>query len=308
MAVKTLQASVSGDRSPVISSRLPVALALVAVYVIWGSTYLGLRIAVESFPPLLVTGFRFFIAGILMFGWLALRGTALPSKRQIRNAVITGCLMLGVGTGGVAVAEQWVASGLAATAVAVVPIWAALWAGLWGKFPSKLEWGGLALGMIGVVLLNMDNGMQGNSLGALILLIAPVSWAFGSMWSRRVSMPTGLMTPAVQMMGGGAALMLAGVLAGEIGQLATKQPTLEGVVSVIYLITFGSIVAFSAYAYLLRTVRPVIATSYAYVNPVVAVLLGALFASETITPIGIAAMIVILAGVGVLGFASQSKK
>lgn len=307
MAVKTLEAPVTST-PPAPNNRLQIGLALLAVYIIWGSTYLALRFAVESFPPFMITGIRFLIAGAIMFGWLVWRGNALPTRSQARNAVITGTLMLGVGTGGVAYAEQWVASGLAATAVAVVPIWAALWAGLWGKFPNKLEWVGLALGLAGVALLNMEGGVQANPIGALILIVAPMSWAFGSMWGRRVSLPTGLMTPAVQMIGGGVALIIFGTFMGEIGQFATRQPTLLGIASVIYLITFGAIVAFSAYAYLLQTVRPVIATSYAYVNPVVAVLLGIVFASEKITLLGIAAMFVILAGVGVLAYASQQQK
>jgi drug/metabolite transporter (DMT)-like permease len=305
MAVKTVQADLA-VATPV-DNRLAIALSLFAVYVIWGSTYLGLRIAIESFPPLLITGVRFFIAGLLMFGWLAWRGNALPSRIEVRNAIITGTLMLGVGTGGVAFAEQWVASALAATAVAVVPIWAALWAGLWGKFPTRREWGGLALGLLGVALLNMEGGLQASPLGALLLLLAPISWAFGSMWSRRISMPTGMMTPAVQMMGGGAALMLFGTMIGEVGQLSIRQPTWGGVAAVIYLIFFGSIIAFSAYAYLLKTVRPTLATSYAYVNPVVAMALGIVLANEQVTPVGIAAMGIIVLGVALLAFANPSK-
>jgi drug/metabolite transporter (DMT)-like permease len=255
----------------------------------------------------MITGIRFFIAGILMFGWLAWRGHALPTRTQVRNAVLTGSLMLGMGTGGVAVAEQWVASGLAATAVAVVPIYAALWAGLWGKFPTRREWVGLAMGLLGVVLLNMEGGIQAHPLGAVLLLVAPMSWAFASMLSRRVTLPTGLMTPAVQMTGGGLVLMIVGALLGEVGQFAVKQPTLGGVVAVIYLITFGSIIAFSAYAYLLGTVRPVIATSYAYVNPVVAMALGVFLGGETITLVGLAAMVIILAGVGMLAGAKPQR-
>lgn len=212
--------------------------------------------------------------------------------------------MLGVGTGGVAFAEQWVASGLAALAVAAVPIWAALFAGLWGRFPNRFEWFGLALGLSGVALLNMENGMQANPLGAIALLVGPIAWSFGSMWSQHLEMPKGLMTPAVEMMGGGAFMFIVGLL---VREEMRGEVTTSAILAFVYLVLAG-LIAFNAYTYLLQTVRPTLATSYAYVNPIVAVILGALFAGETITMLAIVAMIIILAGVGLLAFSRERQK
>ncbi len=284
------------------SERVKIALALLAVYTIWGSTYLALRIAVESIPPFMMSGIRYLVAGGALFAFLWLRGTPLPNRRQVRGAVLLGILMLGLGTGGVAFAEQWVASGLAATAVASVPIWAAIFAGLWGRWPRRREWFGLALGLAGVALLNMENGMQANPLGAMVLVIAPMSWSFGSILSRRLELPDGLMGAAVEMLGGSAFLMLLSV---AFRENLTQAPSGQSLLAVLYLVVFGSLIAFTAYMYLLRTVRPVLATSYAYANPVIAVLLGALLGSEHITPLGIAAMGVILGGVALLTLAKE---
>ncbi|MCU0498783.1 MAG: drug/metabolite exporter YedA [Anaerolineae bacterium] len=276
---------------------IKIGIALLMVYLIWGSTYLALRFAVEVFPPFTITGIRFLTAGLILFTWLMLRGGTLPTRKQWRNATLIGCLMLVVGTGGVAYAQQWVASGLAATAVSTMPIWAAVFAQMWGHRASRGEWLGLVIGIGGVILLNLENGMQAHPIGALVLFIGPISWAFGSMLSRRIEIPQGLMATALEMTGGGAVLILVGMLRGE---QFTEAPTALAVMSVLYLITFGSLIAFSAYMYLLKTVRPSLATSYAYVNPVVAVILGAVFAAEAITGTGIAAMIVILTGVALL--------
>lgn len=286
------------------SKQLRIFLALAAVYIIWGSTYLGMRFALESFPPFLMTGVRFGSAGILLFIIQLVRGDSVPTRKQMFNASIIGALMLGVGTGGVAFAEQWVASGLAALAVAAVPIWAALFAGLWGRFPNRYEWIGLALGLSGVALLNMENGMQANPLGAIALLIGPISWSFASIWSQHLEMPKGLMTPAVEMMGGGIFLSIVGLL---VREEMRGEVTTSAVLAFVYLV-LAALVAFNAYTYLLQTVRPTLATSYAYVNPVVAVILGAVFAGEVITVLGVAAMIIILAGVGLLAFSRERQK
>lgn len=282
------------------SRRVQIGLALLCVYIIWGSTYLGLKIAGETIPPFMMTAVRFITAGGLMMAFLRLRGETLPTRIEWRNAALVGSLMLGVGTGGVAFAEQWVDSGLAAVAVGAVPVWASLYAGLFGKWPSRMEWAGLALGLVGVGLLNLENGMRANPTGALALVIGPMSWAFGSILSRRLLLPKGLMATAAQMLGGGVFLLIVSIVLRE--NLA-QMPSARSLLALLYLITFGALVAFSAYMFLLRTVRPTLATSYAYVNPIVAVFLGVLLAGETITLVGIAAMGVILCGVLLLAFA-----
>jgi drug/metabolite transporter (DMT)-like permease len=286
------------------SDGIKIILALLAVYFIWGSTYLALRIAVETFPPFLMSAIRFVIAGGALFVVALLRGTPMPTRRQWLNATLVGGLLLGGGMGGVAFAEQWVASSLAATAVAVIPLWAALFAGLWGRWPGGIEWAGLLLGLTGVALLNMDGGMRANPVGAIALIIAPMCWAFGSIWSRHLSLPGGIMATAVEMLGGALVLLVMSLIFGEN---LREMPSEASLLALIYLIIFGSLVAFSAYMYLLGRVRASLATSYAYVNPVVAVVLGVLLAGEQIGLPGIAAMIIILAGVALLMIARERR-
>lgn len=275
--------------------RFGVLIALLTVYIIWGSTYLGIRLAVVGgFPPFMMAGLRFVIAGAALYFILRARGLANPSRIEWRNAAIIGGLLLLGGNGGVTFAEQWVASGFAALAVATVPLWAALFAGLWGRWPSRWEWLGIALGFSGIVLMNVGGDMSANALGAVVLIFAPISWAFGTVLSRRLAMPQGLMASALEMLGGGGLLLVASLLFGEH---FTQPPTAESLWAFAYLTVFGSLIAFSAYDYLLRRARPTLVTSYAYVNPPVAVLLGAIIAGETITLVGLLAMIIILSGV-----------
>jgi len=279
--------------------RVPVgiALALLTVYLIWGSTYLGIRIALESFPPFLLAGVRFLLAGSVLYLGLRARGAPPPSRSQWAGGALLGTLLLVGGNAGVTFAEQWVASGLAALGVATVPLWAALFAGLMGRWPRPLEWAGVALGFAGIVLLSLEGDMRANPLGALILLLAATSWAFGTVWSRRLSLPEGLMASAVEMLAAGIVLLPISLLAGE---RMSSPPSTRALLAFVYLVTFGALVAFSAYNYLLRRVRPALATSYAYVNPLVAVALGVGLAGERIGGSGLLAMVVILAGVGLV--------
>lgn len=279
------------------NNRIFIGLALLSVYLIWGSTYLAIRVAIQSLPPFLMAGTRFVIAGTVLFVFLRLRGAPAPARPQWISASIVGSLLLMGGNGGVVFAERYVASGLAALVIATVPLWAALFAGLWGHWPSRREWLGLAIGFGGIVLLNLESDLRANPLAAIILIGAALCWSFGSMWSRRLPLPSGLMASAVQMLAGGLALIGLGVLTREQVPLA---PAPESILALIYLIIFGSLVGFSAYTYLLRHVRPALATSYAYVNPVVAVGLGVGLAGEHITEAGLLAMAVIIAGVALV--------
>ncbi len=278
-------------------NRWGVLISLFALYIIWGSTYLGMRFALESFPPFLMAGIRFVIAGAILYMFLRVRGVAAPTRPQILGSTIIGILLLAGGNGGVSFAEQWVSSGLAAVGVAAVPLWAALFIGLMGRWPKRIEWVGLGLGFVGVIFLNLENGVWANPIGAVALLLAPMCWALGSALSSRVSLPPGLMASATQMLIGGTFLLVLGLL---LGERIHTVPTANAVWAMVFLILFGSLIAFSAYGYLLRTVRPALATSYAYVNPAVAVGLGVLFAGEHITLIGVLAMVVILLGVGLV--------
>jgi drug/metabolite transporter (DMT)-like permease len=284
--------------------RVLVPAALFALYLIWGSTYLAIRVALESYPPFLMAGTRFLVAGGAFYAFLRWRGMAAPTRAQWINAAITGTLLLGMGNGLVCYAEQTVASGLAAVAVAAMPLFAALFGGLYGQWPRRMEWLGLGVGFAGVVLLNLGGGMAGATLGAIALLVAAMSWAFGSVWSRRRNMPPAAMNTAAQMLTGGTVLFVGALLFGE---RFPPSPSLSSTLALAYLAGFGSLIAFTAYLYLLNTVRPALATSYAYVNPPVAVLFGALLGGEVVHAFDLVAMAVILGGVALIALAREKR-
>ena len=277
--------------------RLLIPLGLLALYVIWGSTYLGIRFALESYPPFLLAGIRFLGAGIALYGFLRWRGLAPPTLLQWRNATFTGLLLLGLGNGLVCFAEERVSSGIAAVAVASMPLFAALFTGMYGQWPNRRESAGLAIGFAGVIVLNLGSSLSGSRLGAIALLVAAMCWAFGSAWSRRRDMPSGPMNTAAQMLSASVALLLFGFLYGE---RLPAHPSMHATLALVYLAVFGSIIGFSAYLYVLKHARPALATSYAYVNPPVAVLLGILLAGEHLGTFDLAGMAVILLGVMVI--------
>jgi len=281
-----------------------VILALGSLYFIWGSTYLAIRFAIAGFPPLLMAGLRFLMGGTLLFIFLKIRGEPTPTRAQWIGAGLVGTLLLAGGNGGVSFAEQWVSSGLAATWVATTPVWAALFSGLWGRWPSKVEWLGLALGFTGVVILNFEGDLRANPVGAIILTLATGCWAFGSIWSKHLSLPKGPMSSAAQMLSAAALLLPLGLISGE---RITNVPDTKSILALLYLVVFGSLIAYSTYVFLLRTVRPALATSYAYVNPVVAVLLGVLLGGEKIGVVGVIAMFIILGGVVLVTLGGNKK-
>jgi drug/metabolite transporter (DMT)-like permease len=289
-----------------VARRLPgglaVAFALAAVYLIWGSTYLGIRFALEGgYPPLLaVSGVRFVIAGTALYAVLRWRGVAAPTRAQWKTLAMMGAMMLLLGNGFVVLAEKTVSSGLAAVAVASMPLWMGLFGALRGQRSSHQEWLGIGVGFIGVVWLNAGSSLTASPTGLILLLIAPVAWAFGSVWSRGRDLPSPFMTAAAQMISGGVIIVLAALATGERFEAV---PTLSGTMSVAYLIVFGSIIAFTAYVWLLHHVRPALASSYAYINPPIAVLFGALLAGERFTAHDLGAMAVILAGVVIITLA-----
>lgn len=282
-----------------------VALALAALYLIWGSTYLGIRFALEGgWPPLLMAGSRFVVAGGLMYAVLRMRGVPAPTRAQWPTIAAMGVLLLGLGNGMVCIAEQTVSSGLAAVAVASAPLWMALFSALRGDRPTRVECVGLAIGFVGVVWLNAGSSLAASKTGLVALVVATIAWAFGSIWSRGRDLPSPFMTAAAQMLVGGVAMLVAGWI---IGERFHGMPSLKGWLSVAYLAGFGSIVAFSAYIWLLHNVRPVLAGSYAYVNPAIAVLLGAWLAHERFGAGEIGAMGVILLGVVAITLAKAAK-
>src|SRR5215471_2220423 len=277
--------------------RVFIILSLLSLYFLWGGTYLAMRIALHGFPPFILAGVRQLTAGVILFLFLWLRKHELPTRKQWMTAIIVGGLLLVVGNGGVVFAEQWVSSGLAALALGAIPLWAALFSGLFGRWPTRIEWFGLGLGFFGLVLLNLENGLHANPLGAIVLFIAPIGWAFGSILSQYLPSPKGLMASASQMLAGGVLLFIVGFANGEH---MTSMPGPGPWAAMAYLIIGGSLIAFSAYGYLLSHVRPALATSYAYVNPLVAVGLGVVLAGEQMTLVEVLAMLTILSGVGLV--------
>lgn len=276
-------------------SLLPLIAALFALYFIWGSTYFVIRVGVESWPPLMMAGLRFFVAGCILFTFLLLRGHKVPTLKQWMAAGAVGILLLSVGNGLVTVAEHMqVPSGIAAVMVATVPLFTLCFSRLWGMPNSRLEWTGVAIGLFGIVLLNTGSNLEGNPWGAALILLASLSWAFGSVWSSRLPLPAGLMAGAAEMIIAGVVLLIASRVTGEH---LTATPSLHGFLALGYLVVFGSMIAISAYMFLLKTVRPAVATSYAYVNPIVAVLLGITFAGESLSPVEWVALGVILCAV-----------
>ena len=278
---------------------LPLIAAFFALYVIWGSTYLVIRIGVEYWPPLLLAGIRFMTAGALMYAFLRWRGAPAPTWVQWKAAAKIGILLLTFGNGAVSVAEHTgVASGVAALAVATVPLFTLLCGYFWGARNTRLEWAGIVLGMIGIAMLNLGSNLQSSPLGAALLVFAAAAWAFGSVWSKHLPLPQGAMASAAEMLVGGVVLLIGSAVSGEH---LDRVPPMEGWAALAYLIGFGSIIAFNAYMYLLKHVRPAAATSYAYVNPAVAVLLGIVFVGETIGLEEAVAMAVIISAVVLIG-------
>ena len=241
--------------------RFPLQLigAFFALYVIWGSTYLAIRIGIESWPPLMMAGVRFLIAGSLMYAYMRWRGAPSPTAIQWRSAAMIGFLLLACGNGGVTLAEHsGVASGVAALAVATVPLFTLLFGYFWGARNTRLEWAGIILGLIGIGMLNLGSNLQASPIGAAMVIFAAAAWAFGSVWSRHLPLPVGPMASAAEMLAAGAMLLAASLLSGE---RMTQMPTAAGWGALLYLVFFGSIIAFSAYMYLLKNVRPAAATS-----------------------------------------------
>lgn len=197
-----------------------------------------------------------------------------------------------------------VSSGLAALGVATVPLWTSLFAGIWGEWPYKREWLGIAVGFAGIICLNLEGGLRASPLGAAALVVSASSWAFGSVWSRRLPLPNGVMAAGAQMLCGGVLLTVVGLGTGE---RLHGLPPVRPLLAFVYLI-FGAVIGYSAYMYLLSRVRPALATSYAYVNPVIAVMLGALLAGERISVMGLIALVLILLGVGLTAFAKSPQE
>jgi drug/metabolite transporter (DMT)-like permease len=288
-----------------------IALALAAVYVVWGSTYLAMRVSIETLPPLTAAGLRYLAAGGLVYGWARWRGAPPASPRHWRSAAVIGALLLLAGNGGVMWAEQQVPSGLAALVISTEPLWIVLlvWMRRGGRRPSSRVAIGLVIGFAGLALLVRPSAGNGLPLaGTVVLAVASICWAAGSVYSQRAPLPASpLLATGIQMLCGGALLFLAGAVAGEPARLAVAAVSSRSVLALIYLVVFGSMVAFTCYSWLLRVASPVLVSTYAYVNPVIAVFLGWALAQEPITSGTLLAAAVILAGVVLITTAESSR-
>ena len=270
-------------------------LCLAATWLIWGSTYLAIKLALPSFPPFLQMGTRFLCAGLVLMGWMRWRGAPWPDRTQWRNALFVGTLMLGGGMGGVAFAEVSVGSGLVVAFIAVVPLMIAALNLLWGVMPRRIELAGIVLGLAGVLMLTQGVGFQASPAGLAAIAIACATWSLGSVLSQRtLPLAPGATGFASEMLCGGVVLMVMAALHGE-SFAWPPQPT--AVVAWLYLVVFGSLIAFNAYMLLLARAPAALASSYTFVNPVIAMLLGVAFAGEQVSGFEWAAVGVVLAGV-----------
>jgi drug/metabolite transporter (DMT)-like permease len=254
-------------------------VALLTVYVIWSSTYFAIRVAVEHVPPLLMGGLRYLVAGAALFAIARAQGLTVPEPRGWLRALGVGVLLFVVGNGFVAIASQHIGSGVVAVVCGTMPLWGAVMGPLFGVPASRREWAGMLLGSLGVAALALGDELRADAGATFLLLLAPVGWALGSLLVRRWDVGKGVMGAATQTIMGGVAMVLVGLTLGE--RLPASIPS-SALAAMAYLVVFGSIAGFAAYNHLLVHARPALAMSYAYVNPVLAVLLGAFAGGEAV--------------------------
>ncbi len=286
---------------------LTLLLAFACVYIIWGSTYLAIRVAVQTLPPLIMAGVRFLVAGAVMYTWLRYRGVPHPTRVHWRSALIIGGLMLFGGNGAVVLAETMIHSNIAALLVATVPLWMVFLNAIrpGGRWPNVADCIGLLAGFAGVYVLldpsNVPAEATIHPVGAALVLIASLLWAIGSLYSRHAPLPQSRsLATAIQMLAGGALLVVAGVARGEWATMDPQTFSVASLLALAYLTVFGSIIAFTAYMWLLHVTTPARVGTYAYVNPVVAVVLGWSILSEPVPPATIAAMTLIVIAVALI--------
>lgn len=281
--------------------------AFAAIYLIWGSTYLGIRFAVETIPPFLLGGARFLLAGGILYAWLRLKGMPRPTGFHWGNAAVVGGLLLGVGNGGVNWAEQEVSSSLTALLIAVTPLWFAMldWLRPGGTRPSFQTMLGIVVGFVGVAMLAGGPGvLRPNAVdlpAVAALMLASIAWASGSLYARYTPKPeSAMMAGAMQMLAGGAALFLVGLLSGEGSSFGWSRLSARSVWAFVYLTLIGSLIGFTAFSWLLKVSTPARLSTYAYVNPVIAVFLGWAIGGETLTSRILWAAAVIVLGVVII--------
>jgi drug/metabolite transporter (DMT)-like permease len=296
------------------SKRTIVIVAFAALYVIWGSTYLGIRFAIETIPPFLMAGARFVLAGVIMYAIAWSQGIGKSSWANWRTSLIIGACLLLAGNGGVTISEKYIDSGLAALIVAIVPIYIVLLGWMTGMAPkpTPIMWLALGGGFVGVGILFgpalhfSSNDARHPAIGISILLVSSFIWSVGSLYSRVAKHAASpFLTAAQQMLCGGMLLLFVGVGTGELRRLHLGSISMLSLASFIYLVIIGAVVGYTAYIWLLRHCEPAKVATYAYVNPIVAVLLGTLFAGETVTTRTLIAAALIIGSVALLITAQQ---
>lgn len=287
-------------------TRVRLIVAFASIYLIWGSTYLAIRFAIETIPPFAMCGFRFLIGGVLLLFWAMTQGAKLPSRTELRNAALIGLLMMIGGTGAVTWAEKTVPSGLTALVIGTVPLWIVFfdWLRPHGVRPSKLMVLGLAIGTIGVGILIAPGHFAGadhiNPLGALVLVVACASWAWGSIYLRHAVLPkVQTMSAAMQLFFAGIAILVISITTGEWQSFTFADATPKSWLSLGYLAIFGTL-AFVAYIWLLKASTPAKAATYAYVNPMVAVVLGSTLGNEPFAFRTVISAVIIVAAVSLI--------
>lgn len=275
-------------------SRASVAACLAALYIIWGTTYFAIKVAIAGLAPFFLVGTRFTAAGVVVLAWQSLRGKKLPAAREWRAAALVGFLLLVVGNGSVTIAEHSVSSGATVALGSILPLATALWSGLFGRWPRRAEWAAIVLGGAGAAIMLTGRDLSANLTGTLIILLGVTSWSFGTVISKHVPVPEG---PS----GFGAELLAAGIM-GLALSLALREPWVLPQAGRVwcawgYLVVFGSLVGFSAFRYLVERVSPTLASTYAYVNPPVALLVGWALGDETFSPSLLIGLPVVLASV-----------
>ncbi len=308
------------------ASRSRIIAAYAAIYIIWGSTYLGIRFAIESIPPFVMGGVRFLIAGTVLYLWIQSRqGIERPTFAQARNAAIVGAFLILGGNGGVVWAEQFVPSGMTALLVAILPFWMVLidWVRPGGKRPSNAVMIGLMIGLAGLVILIGPSALNPSAaseaaaskgdgvvlVGAIVLILASLSWAIGSVFSQQAAMPrSAFLATGIEMLAGGALMLLVATFRGELGEVDVSAITTRSWIAFAYLTTIGSLVGFTAYIWLLKVEPPSRVATYAYVNPVVAVFLGWALAGEDLSLRTAIAAAIIIAAVAIITTARTARR
>ena len=296
------------------ASRTQILAAFASIYLVWGSTYLAIRYAVQTIPPFIMGGLRFVVSGALLYVWARYRGAPKPSKLHWRNAIIAGGLLLLGGNGAVVWAEQFVPSGLTALLVSILPFWLVIieWVRPPRRRPHSAVLVGLIIGFIGIVVLvgpaNIGGRGDVRPIGAVVLILGSLSWAIGSFFSRDADLPqSGLLTTGMEMLGGGTLMLIVGALSGELSHFDVRNISGPSAIGLIYLITFGSLLGFTSYIWLLDKVSPARLGTYAYVNPIVAVILGWAIASERLSLRTAVAAAIVICAVALITTARSSR-